>query len=115
MKKKPTQKIKLKIKTGDEVVVISGNHKGRRGRVVSVDAVRNRAIVEDVNVVQRALKPTAANPQQGGFQKKEAPLHISNLKLIDPVTGEPTRVGRRADEDGKLKRFSKKTGEFIKE
>ncbi|SDM06674.1 large subunit ribosomal protein L24 [Catalinimonas alkaloidigena] len=109
---KNTKPLKLRIKTGDEVLVISGNHKNQRGKVLSVDRVRNRAIVEGINLINRAMKPSASNPQ-GEFVEKEAPIHISNLKLIEPATGETTRVGRKVNDQGKLQRYSKKTGDFI--
>ena len=73
----------------------------------------NRAIVEGVNMVQKSTKPNAKNPQ-GGFVKKEAPIHISNLNPLDPKTGKPTRIGRRLGDNGKLVRYAKKSGEEIK-
>ena len=115
MKKTPAKaakRIKLRLKRGDEVLVIAGNHKNQRGKILSVDTIRNRAIVEGVNLVNRATKPSASNPQ-GEFVEKEAPIHISNLRLIDPSTGEGTRVGRKINAQGKLQRYSKKTGHFI--
>ncbi|SFC88261.1 large subunit ribosomal protein L24 [Flexibacter flexilis DSM 6793] len=117
MKAQP-KKIKLRIKVGDEVTVIAGDSKGKTGTVLSVDAVKNRAIVKDVNLVTKHIKPTAATAnaaaQQGDIVKKEASIHISNLALIDPKSGKATRVGRKLDEKGKLQRFSKKTGDIIK-
>jgi large subunit ribosomal protein L24 len=103
---------KLHIKTGDQVRVIAGESKGKEGRVVEVFIDKNRAIVEGINMVSRHTKPSAQSPD-GGIVKKEAPLHLSNLMLID-AEGNATRVGRRADKDGKLVRFSKKSGEDIK-
>ena len=102
---------KLKIKTGDTVVVTAGDHKGSEGQVMSVNFVKNKAIVEGVNMVSKHEKPSAANPQ-GGFVKKEAPIHISNLSLIDPKTSKPTRVGYKM-EDGKKVRFSKKSNQVL--
>ena len=102
---------KLKIKTGDTVVVTTGEHKGSEGKVMRVDAVKNRAIVEGVNLVKKHEKPSAASPQ-GGITEKEAPIHISNLALIDPKSGEATRVGYRM-EDGKKVRFSKKSNQVL--
>lgn len=102
---------KLKIKTGDSVTVIAGEHKGSEGKVLRVMADTNKAIVEGVNLVKKHQKPSAANPQ-GGIVEKEAAIHISNLSLIDPKSGEPTRVGYRM-EDGKKVRFSKKSNEVI--
>lgn len=103
--------MKLKIKTGDTVRVIAGDHKGAEGKVQSVDRVKNRAIVEGVNMVSKHEKPSAKNPQ-GGIVKKEAPIHISNLSLIDPKSNEATRVGYEI-RDGKKVRVSKKSNEVI--
>jgi large subunit ribosomal protein L24 len=103
--------IKLKIKKGDLVRVIAGDDKGKEGRVLEVMPAELRAIVEGVNIITKHTKPTAASPN-GGIVKKEAPLHLSNLMLV--VGGKPTRVGRKADDSGKLVRFAKKTGEIIK-
>lgn len=102
---------KLKIKTGDTVRIIAGDHKGVEGKVVSVDREKNKAIVQGANLVSKHQKPSANNPQ-GGIVKKEAPLHISNLSLIDPKSGETTRVGYEV-RDGKKVRFSKKSKEVI--
>ncbi len=101
--------IKLKIKTGDTVRVITGEHKGEEGKIVKVFIDKNRAIVEGVNMVSKHTKPSAENPQ-GGIIKKEATIHISNLMLIE--NGTTTRVGYRMDGDNKV-RFSKKTKEVI--
>lgn len=101
---------KLKIKTGDTVRVIAGDHKGQEGKVQQVLLDKNKAIVEGVNLVSKHEKPSAANPQ-GGIKKKEAPIHISNLSLIDK-NGETTRVGYREEDDKKV-RFSKKSNEVI--
>ncbi len=103
--------MKLKIKAGDTVRIIAGDHKGAEGKVVSVDREKNKAIVEGANLVSKHQKPSAKNPQ-GGIVKKEAPLHISNLSLIDPKSGETTRVGYET-RDGKKVRFSKKSNEVI--
>ena len=104
---------KLHIKKGDTVVVITGNDKGQKGRVLEVIAKTNRAIVEGVNMMKKHTKPNAETPQ-GGIVEKEAPVHISNLMVVDPKSGEPARIGRRLDDNGKLVRFSKKSGEEIK-
>jgi len=101
---------KLKIKTGDTVRVTAGDHKGQEGKVQQVFLDKNKAIVEGVNMVSKHEKPSAANPQ-GGIKKKEAPIHISNLSLVDK-NGDATRVGYR-EEDGKKVRFSKKSNEVI--
>ncbi len=104
---------KLHIKKGDMVTVIAGEAKGQKGRVLEVDRDKNRALVENVNMVSKHTKPNAKAPQ-GGIIKKEAPLNISNLMLVDPTSGKPTRVGRKLSENGKLVRYSKKSGEEIK-
>ena len=104
---------KLHIKKGDTVVVISGESKGQRGRVLEVDRSKKRAIVEGVNMVSRHTKPNAQSPQ-GGIIKKEATIHISNLMLVDPASGEGSRVGRKLNKKNKLVRYSKKSGEEIK-
>lgn len=103
---------KLKIKKGDTVKVLSGDDKGQTGKVLKVDVKNYRAFVEGVNLVSKATKPSAKTPQ-GGIVKKEASIHISNLMLVD-AKGNATRVGRRVSEDGKLVRYSKKSGEEIK-
>lgn len=107
-----TKQIKRHIRTGDTVKVISGNERGKTGRVTSVITDKNRAIVEGLNLVSKHVKPSASNPN-GGIEKREAGIHTSNLMLVDPATNEATRTGRRRNEDGKLQRYSKKTGEFI--
>ena len=105
---------KLHIKKGDTVKVIAGNSKGSEGKVIEVLIAKNRAIVEGVNMVSKHSKPNAANPQ-GGIVKQEAPIHISNLMVVDSKSGDATRIGRKRDEKtGKLVRYSKKSGEVIK-
>ena len=103
--------IKLKIKTGDIVRVIAGDHKGSEGKVVKVDREKNKAIVEGVNMVSKHTKPSAKSPQ-GGIVKKEAPIHISNLSLIDPKSKEATKVGIKVEGDKKI-RFSKKSNQVV--
>ena len=100
---------KLKIKTGDTVKVIAGDHKGEEGKIVKVFIDKNRAIVEGVNMISKHTKPSAENPQ-GGIVKREATLHISNLMLVE--NGVATKVGYRMDGDKKV-RFSKKSKEVI--
>ncbi len=104
---------KINIKKGDTVMVITGESKGQKGRVLEVDRDKDRAIVESINMVSKHTKPNSKAPQ-GGIIKKEAPVHISNLMLIDPTSGKPTRVGKRLNEKDKLVRYSKKSGEEIK-
>ncbi|MBO7279368.1 MAG: 50S ribosomal protein L24 [Bacteroidales bacterium] len=104
---------KLHIKKGDIVFVNAGNDKGKTGKVLEVITKKDRAIVEGVNMVSKHTKPNAKNPQ-GGIVKQEAGIHISNLQVVDPSTGAPTRIGRRLNDAGKLVRFAKKSGEEIK-
>ena len=104
---------KLHIKKGDTVYVLSGEDRGKTGRVLKVEVSKDRAIVEGINIVTKATKPSAKHPQ-GGLVKMEAPVHISNLSLLDPKTGKPTRVGRRLNDEGKFVRYAKKSGEEIK-
>ncbi|HBC78471.1 MAG TPA: 50S ribosomal protein L24 [Bacteroidales bacterium] len=104
---------KLHIKKGDTVMVITGESKGQKGRVLEVDREKNRALVEGINTVSKHTKPNAKSPQ-GGILKKEAPVNLSNLMLIDPASGKPTRIGRRYNDKNKLVRYAKKSGEEIK-
>ena len=104
---------KLHIKKGDTVYVNAGEDKGKTGRVLKVLISKNRAVVEGINMVTKATKPNAKNPQ-GGVVKMEARIHVSNLQLLDPKSGKPTRVGYKVNEDGKKVRISKKSGEEIK-
>jgi large subunit ribosomal protein L24 len=101
---------KLKIKKGDKVTVIAGSNKGESGVVMQVFPKENRAIVEGLNMVKKHIKSTQDNP--GGIVEKEAPIHISNLMLIDIKSGKPTRVGRKVV-DGKIVRYCKNSGEII--
>ena len=105
--------VKLHIKKGDMVQVIAGDNKGQQGTVLKVEVSKQRAIVEGVNICKKATKPNAQNPQ-GGIIEKEAPIHVSNLQVLDPKSGKPTKVGRKADANGKLVRYAKKSGEEIK-
>ena len=104
---------KLHIKKGDSVYVLSGEDKGKTGKVLKVLVDKQKALVEGVNIVTKSAKPSAKNPQ-GGFVKVEAPIHISNLSLIDPKSGKPTRIRIEVKEDGKKVRIAKKSGEEIK-
>jgi len=105
--------MKLHVKKGDMVQVIAGDNKGKQGKVLKVEVDKQRAIVEGVNLVKKATKPNAQNPQ-GGIVEKEAPIHISNMLVLDPKSGKPTKVGRKLDEKGQLVRYAKKSGEEIK-
>ena len=111
MERKYNKQAKLHIKKGDMVQVIAGDDKGKKGRVIEVKNTEKRALVEGINIVSRHTKPNAQN-QNGGIIKKEAPVHISNLALLDK-SGNPTKVGRKANDAGKLVRFAKKSGEII--
>ena len=104
---------KLHIKKGDTVYVNAGEDKGRTGKVLKVFVEKQRAIVEGLNMVSKSQKPSAKNPQ-GGIVKQEASIHISNLNVLDPKTGKPTRIGRKLNAAGKLVRYAKKSGEEIK-
>jgi len=104
---------KLHIRKGDQVIVNTGEYKGQKGRVLNINRDKNRAIVEGVNMVSKHTKPNATNPQ-GGITKQEAAVHLSNLNLVDPSSGESTRTGRRLNDKNKLVRYAKKSGEEIK-
>ena len=118
MERKSNKRPKLHIKKGDTVVVIAGDDKStkervRQGKVLEIFPDTNRAIVEGINMVTKHLKPSAGKPE-GGIKKMEGTIHISNLMLVDPATGKPTRSGKKLNDKSKLQRYSKKTGEFIK-
>lgn len=106
----------LKLKKNDRVKVLSGNNKGKEGKILKLFRSKNRVIVEGVNMIKRHTKPNQKNPQ-GGITQKEAPIHISNVMFIDSKAGEPTRLGMKVieDEKGKTKRmrYGKKSGEII--
>ncbi|MBS1506324.1 MAG: 50S ribosomal protein L24 [Bacteroidetes bacterium] len=103
----------MHIRKGDTVKVLSGDDKNKTGKVLEILTSKNRAVVEGVNIVTKHQKPSAGKPE-GGIKKIEAGVHISNLMLIDPASGKATRTGRKLNEKGKLQRYSKKSGEFIK-
>ncbi len=105
--------VKLHIKRGDMVFVNAGEDKGKTGKVLSVDKKNMRAIVEGVNMISKHTKPNAKYPQ-GGIIKQEASIHISNLQVVDPVKGGPTKIGRKKNDKGELVRYAKKSGEEIK-
>jgi large subunit ribosomal protein L24 len=112
MERKSNKQQKLHIRRGDTVKVIAGDDKGKTGKVLQVLLDKNRAIVEGINIATKHTKPSAGKPE-GGIKKVEASVHVSNLMLVDPASGKPTRIGRKLNED-KLVRYSKKTGEIIK-
>lgn len=113
MKKTIKKNLKIHIRTGDRVKILTGKHKNEEGAVVKVFPKTYRAVVEGMNLVVRHLKPSAEHPK-GMIQRQPSPIHISNLMLVDPVSGQPTRVGRKHNEAGTLQRYAKKTGNFIK-
>lgn len=104
---------KLYIRKGEVVRVIAGESKGSEGKILSIDAKKYKAVVEGINMVSKHTKPNAQYTD-GGIIKKEAPIHISNLMVIDPKSGEPTRIGRKKDKKGKSQRYAIKSGEVIK-
>ncbi len=105
------KKVKLHVKKGDTVKVLSGDDKGKTGKVLKVIPAENRALVEGVNIVTKHRKPTAQNTS-GKIEKMEAPVHISNIMVV--VSGTPTRIGRKLNDEGRLQRVAKRTGDFIK-
>ena len=104
---------KYNIKKGDTVIVITGESKNQQGRVLSINREKDTAIVEGVNLISKHTKPNTKSPK-GGILKKEASIHISNIMLVEASTGKPTRVGKKLNDNNKLVRYSKKTGEEIK-
>ena len=112
MKKNIKKNIKLHVRRGDTVKLLSGDDKGKVGKIISVNKEKYRAIVTGVNIVKKSIKPSAENPQ-GGFIQREASVHLSNLMVVES-DGVATRTFRKLDEKGKLQRFSKKTGVAIK-
>ncbi|MBF8376874.1 50S ribosomal protein L24 [Alicyclobacillus mali] len=102
----------MRVKTGDKVVVIAGKDKSKQGRILKVYPKEGRVVVEGVNVVKRHTKPNPQHPE-GGIVEKEAPIHVSNVMIVDPKTGEPTRVGYKFLEDGRKVRYAKKSGEIL--
>lgn len=113
MERRFNKQPKLHIRKGDTVKVLAGNDKGKEGKVMEVFFEKNRAIVEGINMVTKHEKPSAGKPE-GGIKKTEAAIHVSNLMLVNPADGKTTRTGRKLNEKGKLQRYSKRTGEFIK-
>ena len=106
-----TAKIKMRVKRGDQVVVLTGRDKGKAGEVLRVDRERNRVLVQGVNMAKRHQRPTQTSP--GGINEFEASIHVSNVALIDPDTRKPTRVGYKTLDDGRKVRFAKRSGEII--
>ncbi len=104
-------KTKMRIKKGDQVVVLMGREKGKSGEVIRVDLERNRVLVQGVNMMKRHERATQTSP--GGINQYEAMLHASNVSLIDPETSKPTRVGYKTLDDGRKVRFAKRSGEVI--
>jgi large subunit ribosomal protein L24 len=113
MERKFNTQQKLHIRKGDTVKVLSGDDKNKTGKVLEILASKSRVLVEGINIITKHQKPSAGKPE-GGIKKMEGGVHISNLMLIDPASGKPTRTGRKLDDKGKLQRYSKKTGELIK-
>jgi large subunit ribosomal protein L24 len=113
MQRKFNKQQKLNIRKGDTVQVIAGDDKGKSGKVLEVLQAKSRLVVEGINIVTKHQKPSAGKPE-GGIKKTEGTIHISNVMLVDPASGKPTRVGRKLNEKGKLQRYAKKTGELIK-
>lgn len=98
-----------RLRKGDRVRVIAGKHKGLEGEILAVRRDSGRVLVEGVNVVKKAQRPTQENPR-GGFREQEAPIHVSNVQVLDPQTGEPTRIRVRTGEDGRKERIAAKSG-----
>jgi len=113
MERKFNKQIKLKVRKGDTVQIMAGDDKGKSGKVLEIDLERRRVVVEGHNIVKKHQKPTAGKPE-GEIKKTEAAIHISNVMVVDPASGKPTRIGRKLNEKGKLQRYAKKTGELIK-
>lgn len=114
MNRKFNKQPKLNIRKGDKVRVIAGNDKTKEGRVLEVFPEKNTAIVEGIRMVTKHQKPSAGKPE-GGIKKTEAPINVSNLVLIDPQSGKPTKVGRKLNDKGVLQRYAKVSGAFINE
>jgi len=112
MERRLNKQPKLHVKKGDTVKVLAGDSKNKTGKVLEILVEKGKALVEGVNIVHKNVKPSAKSPN-GGIEKKEAPILLSKLMLVDPASGTATRTGRKLDENGKLKRYSKKTGDFI--
>ncbi len=105
-------KPKLHVKKGDQVIVIAGKDKGKKGKILEAYPSEGRVLVEGVNIIKRHTRPNAAYPQ-GGIIEREAPIHASNVMVLDPKTGEPTRIGKKILKDGSKVRYAKKSGEVL--
>lgn len=112
MERKFNKQPKLHVKSGDTVEVISGNAKGKSGKIIEVLVKKSRVRVEGLNIIKKHIKPTAQSPQ-GEIKELEGTIHISNVLVVDPSTGKATRTGRKLNEKGKLQRYSKASGKFI--
>ncbi|GIQ71205.1 50S ribosomal protein L24 [Xylanibacillus composti] len=111
-KKLESHNNKLHVKKEDTVMVITGKDKGKKGRVIAAFPRENRVLVEGINMVKKHAKPSQQNPQ-GGILTQEAPIHVSNVMLIDPKSGQPTRIGYKVLDNGKKVRVAKRSGEVI--
>ncbi|MEK8132714.1 50S ribosomal protein L24 [Paenibacillus filicis] len=111
-KKLESHNNKLHVKKEDTVIVITGKDKGKKGRVLAAYPRQNRVLVEGVNMIKKHAKPSQANPQ-GGILTQEAAIHVSNVMLVDPKSGQPTRIGYKVLDNGKKVRVAKKSGEVI--
>jgi large subunit ribosomal protein L24 len=110
---KPTA-TRMRVKRNDQVRVITGKHKGEEGKVLAVFRDKNRVLVENVNVIRKAQRPTQENPR-GGYREQEMPIHASNVMVLDPQTGEPTRIGIKFLDDGRKVRVARKSGAQLDE
>ncbi len=113
MERRFNKQPKIKVRKGDTVQIMAGDDRGKSGKVLEIDLERRRVVVEGHNIVKKHQKPTAGKPE-GEIKKTEAAIHISNVMVVDPASGKPTRIGRKLNEKGKLQRYSKKTGQLIK-
>lgn len=105
-------KAKLQVRKGDRIVVIAGKDKGKKGLILEAYPSKGRVLVEGVNMMKRHTRPNQANPQ-GGVVEREAPIHASNVMIVDPKSGEPTRIGKKILKDGTKVRYAKKSGEIL--
>ncbi|GAX89310.1 50S ribosomal protein L24 [Effusibacillus lacus] len=105
-------KAKLHVRKGDQVLVIAGKDKGKKGKILEAYPAEGRVLVEGVNIIKRHTRPNQANPQ-GGIVEREAPIHASNVMILDPKSGEPTRIGKKILKDGTKVRYAKKSGEVL--